>query len=214
MHQDDEEVLAPEDLAVVDPLAGFLAMNPLPRICYILTHRLNTEAVQPLLSVLISCARSSPSAALAVVKTPGMLEAFSAILNSNNVTYSKPSQHQVDQQQQQQHQGQDTTAPEQQQQQQRVDLRLSVLHLVRLMCQASPSAAHLLHTAGVLTHAQAVLAVHTISGSSLNISSSGSISVTSLLLQLEALTLWRVAVVQVRSTKADTDMLLYMFLLA
>jgi hypothetical protein len=34
----DEEV-SPEDLAAVDPLAGFMATEPLPRLRFLLQHR-------------------------------------------------------------------------------------------------------------------------------------------------------------------------------
>ncbi|GFR41250.1 hypothetical protein Agub_g1924, partial [Astrephomene gubernaculifera] len=72
---------APEDVALVDPLAGALQMGLLQRARYLLTARHAPGALLPLLAVLCGVARSGSEAALAVAREPGLLAALGALLD-------------------------------------------------------------------------------------------------------------------------------------
>jgi hypothetical protein len=69
-----------EEVAVLDPVEGFLLMDPLPRCCFILSHLPHTEAQLPVLALLSRCAQNSAAAALAVARCPGMAPALAALL--------------------------------------------------------------------------------------------------------------------------------------
>ncbi|GBF92575.1 hypothetical protein Rsub_05189 [Raphidocelis subcapitata] len=154
---------APEDVAAIDPLAGFLAMEPLPRICWLLRHHAATEAAAPLLAVLSAAAAGARGAAEAVARCQGLPEALAGVLGGE-------------------YGGAGPGAPA---------LRPAALRLVRLLVQASPSAAEQLRASGLLTAAQAALLRGPPAGGA-----GPEEAARDALLRLEALRIWRVAAAQ------------------
>lgn len=76
----DDEADSPEDIALVDPMAGALQMDLLQRIRYLLTSR-HAPVELPLLAVLATAVRMSSETAMAVVKEPGLLGAVGFLLD-------------------------------------------------------------------------------------------------------------------------------------
>ncbi|KAF8057274.1 Oxsr1 [Scenedesmus sp. PABB004] len=171
----EQEEASPEDLAALDPLAGFLGTDPLPRLRHIMQHRSDTEAVGPLLLVLEGVAGSSREAAEAVVRCRGLPEALLQLLDLPLG------------------QGQQggAAAPAAGSARGSGAARAAVLRLLRLLAAASPLACQLLRTAGLDTAVQLLLCSG--GGSGGGGGGGGGGGEEAQLLLLEALRVWRVA---------------------
>ncbi len=164
-------------MAAIDPLAGLMAMDPLPRIRWLLRNHAGTEAAAPLLEVLAAAAVGSPAAAEAVVRSQGMCDAISSILGPGYGGSGSGSSGS----------GESSSGSSGAS----AALRVSALRLVRLLAQASPLAAQLLRTAGLLTAAQAAL----LRGPPGAGAAEREVACDALM-RLEALRIWRVAAAQ------------------
>jgi hypothetical protein len=177
----DEEPDAPEDVAAVDPLAGFLAMDPLPRIRWLLRHPAAApEAAAPLLNVLAAAAAASRAAAEAVARCQELLDAVGQLLGPE---YGCGGSALVEVEVEGEGEPEGGAAA----------LRVPALRLVRLLVQASPVAAQAVRDAGLLTAAQAAL---------LRRPPAAGEAPWDALMRLEAMRIWRAAAAQVRAARA------------
>jgi hypothetical protein len=176
--EDEEEPPpAPEDIAAVDPMCGFLATDPLPRVRFLLAQAAGrgegddpaARAAAPhLLAVLAAAARSGPQGALAVARCPGLLAAVVALLQPDDGGGGESG-------------ASADAAPTP------PSTRLAAMALARAICQASAATAQLARSAGLLAQAQLALAEQ--AGGGLQQHALPLL----LLLRLEALRAWRAA---------------------
>ncbi|KAG1667644.1 hypothetical protein FOA52_004671 [Chlamydomonas sp. UWO 241] len=78
---EDQEPTSPEDVAAVDPVAGLLQMDGLQRIRYLLGVSRPPGSARPLVAALTAIARSSEPAALAIARCPCLLQTLGSMLS-------------------------------------------------------------------------------------------------------------------------------------
>lgn len=196
------EDATPEDVALVDPLAGLLQMQLVPRLRYLLdVAGLQGAAAAAALQLLAACARHSDAAAMAVVKCPGLLAALKARLLPGTAqtappTHQTPDGHPADTTSSTSNDAADSAqgassaaaAPGTS-----GGLQVLVLHVLRLLCQSSALAAQLVRSSGVLAAVQGQLVVGcTAAAAALQDGGSPEAG----LVVIEGLRLWRVCAAQ------------------
>lgn len=199
---------APEDVAVADPLAGLLLMDPLPRLRFLLDKYSHPEVLQPALALLMCCAAAGAEPALQVVRCSGMPAALAALASGGggrgdddapdgqpaaSSECSDASAEPASQESRDAPPASVRGGPQPAALAAAAAVRVSAMRLLRLLCTASPMAMQLLRTAGVLAHAQAALASASLGA---GVPAAGQ-QEGQQLLQLEALRIWRVAASQV-----------------
>jgi hypothetical protein len=193
---EEQEPPAAEDVAVVDPATGLLLMQPLPRCAFLLSKCSYAEVLLPVLGLLTRMATCGGASATQIVKCAGMCRALAALVAAGEPTGMATSTSALGQP------GATAGSSSSVNTRQTASIsgpdavRVAALRLVRSLCQASPVAAQLLRTGGVLSHAQAALAAPALHAP--QAAASAVAPVQQQLLQLEAMRIWRVTAAQVR----------------